>query len=419
MAATASTWFYVQRILIPQQVAEAATRNEPRGNFSDLYPRWLGARELLLHGRNPYSAEITREIQQGYYGRPVNPGNPGDPKDQQAFAYPAYVVFLLAPTVTLPFETVRIGFRDLLFALALVDVFLWIRILRWKPSPMLKLTLGILALGWLPMVQGIKLQQITLFVMGLIGACVLSLAAGYLSLAGFLLALATIKPQLTFPLVAWLLVWAISDWRARRRFVIGFLGTMLLLLIGAQLVLPGWTGMFVDAVRQYRHYTDGRPLLVSLLGPVLGWTAMALAVSACLAKLWSSRNISIHSPDFGRTVGVVLALTVLVIPTSSLYNQVLMIPAILALSQSESLGSAGQRVGRLAWIIGGCLLVWPWISAIGLCFSYPWLVPNLRARVTVLPFYTSLMLPVFVLGLALLDLWTRPALGLRENAIEE
>src|SRR5579864_8636458 len=74
-----SMWFYVTRILIPYQVADAAARQRPRGNLSDLYPRWLGARELWLNGRNPYSADVTREIQAGYYGRPLDPQRPNDP----------------------------------------------------------------------------------------------------------------------------------------------------------------------------------------------------------------------------------------------------------------------------------------------------------------------------------------------------
>ena len=44
-----SMWFYVQRILVPFQNADAKIHGRPRGNLSDLYPRWLGARELLLH----------------------------------------------------------------------------------------------------------------------------------------------------------------------------------------------------------------------------------------------------------------------------------------------------------------------------------------------------------------------------------
>src|ERR1051326_5448171 len=110
----AAMWFWVQDVAIAHQQADAAALGIPRGNLSDLYPRWLGARELLLRGRNPYSAEITREIQQGYYGRALDPARAEDPKDQQGFAYPAYVVFLLAPASGLPFEEVQIAFRWLL-----------------------------------------------------------------------------------------------------------------------------------------------------------------------------------------------------------------------------------------------------------------------------------------------------------------
>src|SRR5205814_9472226 len=64
----ASMLWYVQNLLIPYQRADAAAHGRPRGNLSDLYPRWLGAREFLLHHRNPYSPEVTREIETGYYG---------------------------------------------------------------------------------------------------------------------------------------------------------------------------------------------------------------------------------------------------------------------------------------------------------------------------------------------------------------
>ena len=78
----AGMWTYVNRVLIPYQISDAATRGRPRGNLSDLYPRWVGAKELLLHGRDPYSAEVTCEIQAGYYGRPLDPSRPNDPRDR-------------------------------------------------------------------------------------------------------------------------------------------------------------------------------------------------------------------------------------------------------------------------------------------------------------------------------------------------
>ena len=128
----AGGWLYWQRVLIPHQIADGAAHNRPRGNFSDLYPQWIGTRDLLLHGRDPYSPEVTREIQEGYYGRALDPNKPGDPKDQQAFAYPVYVVFYLAPTIHLSFVAVRIGFFWGLLGLTLVTVWLWLGVLRYS-----------------------------------------------------------------------------------------------------------------------------------------------------------------------------------------------------------------------------------------------------------------------------------------------
>ena len=223
----ACMWFYVQHVLIPHQKADATLHGTPRGNLSDLYPRWLGARELLLHHRDPYSPELTREIQIGYYGRALDPSRPEDPTDQQAFAYPVYVVFLFAPTVDLPFPVVQSGFRWLLIFLTVASVVLWLYILRWRPSNATTISFVALTLGSFPVLQAIKLQQLSLLVAGLIAGCVALLAGGGFLLAGVLLALATIKPQLVLLVAAWLLLWAISGWSQRRNFVWGFVVTQI------------------------------------------------------------------------------------------------------------------------------------------------------------------------------------------------
>jgi Glycosyltransferase family 87 len=419
VVASTSMWFYTNRILRAQQIADAVAHSRPRGNLSDLYPRWLGARELLLHRRNPYSAEITREIQQGYYGRALDLTRADDPKDEQGFAYPAYVAFLLAPTVNLPFDVVQQGFRRMLVVLAAVSVLLWLRVLRWKPSLGTVLVLIVLMLGWLPMVQGIKLQQLSLLVAGLLAACGACLAGGWLLLAGGLLALATIKPQLTWPLVLWLLVWAGSEWRSRRRFVFGFGLVMLLLLGGAQLLLPGWLRMFAEAIGQYHRYTHNQSVLVWLFGTIAGRILEAVSVLVCALCLWRQRGEPAGSAAFGRAFALVLALTVLIVPMFAPYNQVLLAPAIFALLRSEGSGELILPAVRLSRAVGAVLLVWPWIATIGLSLAYLWLTPELRQRVWPMPFYSNFMVPVFVFGLAVLDTWMRDAPGLRERATAE
>jgi len=423
LVASASTWVYIERILKPHQVADALAHDRPRGNLSDLYPRWLGARELLQHRRNPYSADITREIQQGYYGRPLDPARPGDPKDEQAFAYPAYVTLLLAPVTGLPFEAVQTGFRWLLVAVAAVSVWLWLRVLHWKFSFGGRMVLVVLMLGWLPMVQGIKLQQLSLLVAGLLAACGACLAGGWLFCAGGLLALATIKPQLVWPLVLWLLVWTAADWRSRRRLLLGFGIVMFLLLAGAEFLLPGWLPMFVEAIGHYHRYTQNQSVLVVLFGPIFGRIAEAASVLACALGVWRVRAEPAASTAFGRAFGLVLALTVVIVPMFAPYNQVLLAPAILALVWSECTPGAILPAVRLAHIAVGLLLVWPWIATIVLAAASPWLTAELRQRLWPMPFYSNFMTPVLIFGLALLHTWESPCEpmpgNLREGVAQE
>lgn len=233
--ASASMWFYVDMILVGHQVADAAANRRPRGNLSDLYPRWLGARELLLHHRNPYGTDVTLEIQKGYYGRALDPARPNDPKDQQGFAYPVYIAFLLAPLLPLPFHDVQMVFHWLLVGLTAASVWLWLRVLRLRWPPAMLAIAVLLTLGSIPAVQGIKLQQLSLLVAALLAASAACVANDFLFCGGALLALATIKPQLALIPLAWMLLWTFTDWSKRRRFAVGFALIMAALLAGQKL----------------------------------------------------------------------------------------------------------------------------------------------------------------------------------------
>src|SRR5246127_2885168 len=219
-------WIWVQRIAIPHQQSESVVKGIPRGNLSDLYPRWLGARELLMHGRDPYGSDITREIQAGYYGRAIDPGRPNDPKDQQAFAYPLYIVFVLAPTVGLPFLVVQRIFLWLLVLLTAVSVPLWLRALGWRLPAAWQLVWIVLVTGCFPAIQGFKLQQLTLLVAALIAASMYCITRRALVWSGVLLALASIKPQLVVLVIAWLCLWLVGNWKERRRLLWSFAAAM-------------------------------------------------------------------------------------------------------------------------------------------------------------------------------------------------
>lgn len=394
-----SMWFYVQHVLIGYQQADAALHGIPRGNLSDLYPRWLGARELLLHHRDPYSHEVTREIQAGYYGRPLDPALPNDPKDEQGFAYPLYVVFLLAPSVNLPFSAVQAGFRWFLIVLTMATVPLWQRTLRWCTSLTTTAMLVLLVLGSFPALQGIKLQQLTLLVSGLMAVSAPLLVENHLALAGVLLAVATIKPQLVWPLAAWLLLWTFSDWRHRKNCLLGFGSTMAVLLAASEYALPGWIGRFKQAVVAYRQYTGGaESVLDVLLTPVIGRAVALLVVLGLAVLCWRLRRVPSDSPAFRFMLGLVLAVTVMILPKAAPYNQVLLIPGILLVAQYWQVFWQ-NRLTRLVFLISGLLVFWPWIAAVALTIASVFLPPQLVQKAWALPIYTSLAIPVAIVAL--------------------
>jgi len=414
LLSAASMWFYVQWVLVPYQKADAAAHGRPRGNLSDLYPRWLGTRELLLHHRDPYSSEVTREIQSGYYGRPLDPRRMDDPrfnepKDQQGFAYPLHVIFLLAPTIGLPFPVVQAGFRWLLVILTLASVLLWLRVLRWRPSAATTAIIILLTLGSYAVVQGIKLQQLTLVVSALLAGCGAALVAGHFSLAGFLLALATIKPQLALPLAGWLTLWAASDWRRRQSFIWSFALSMAIFLGASEYILPGWMREFRDAVAAYRQYTGGAGSLLDVLTtPWLGKILAAVAVLAVVVMGWKVRRASHDSEAFSTMLALVLAVTLVIVPSFAPYNQVLLLPAVFLITISwKDLWSRGSLT-RVACGLGLLVVGWPWLASCGLMLASRFVSPSSLQKAWTVPLYTSLGIPLVVLGL--LSLCTRDRL---------
>jgi hypothetical protein len=419
--AAASMWFYVDRILVGHQMVDAAEHGRPRGNLSDLYPRWLGTRELLLHGRNPYSHEITLETQKGYYGRMLDASRANDPKDQQGFAYPVYVVFILAPLIRLSFHDVQIIFLWLLIGLTAGSVVLWLRALQWR-LPLVPVAVAMmLTLGSVPAVQGIKLQQLSLLVAALLagsGACV---ASGCLFSGGAILALATIKPQLAWPLIAWLLAWGLSDWKARRRLVVGFTVTMAVLLLAGEVILPGWWRMFLQAIRQYHEYTRNESVLDQLFNWIAGrFSGDILAVLSVLIVglvLWTVRKDPASSATFGQALALVLALTVLIVPMYAPYNQVLLLPAILSLARERSALVLASPVTRVLYPATALALCWQWIASQGL--SVAWLIsPAGALKMWKLPFYATFTLPALIFVLALVSA-NHEQLGLRFRKLAE
>ncbi len=397
----AGMWTYANRVLIPYQKSDAAAHDRPRGNLSDLYPRWLGARELLLHGRDPYSPEVTREIQVGFYGRPLDPSRPDDPRDEEGFAYPVYVVFCLAPTIGLPFAIVQKAFYWALLLLTCATTLIWLRVLRRSAPLWIQISLLALTMGSPAVMQGLKLQQMSLLVAGLIAIAIALLVTDRPVAAGILLALASIKPQLVALLLCWLAIWTMADWRRRYRLALSFLATMTILMAASEWYLPHWIPRFWRAIHEYWHYTASASVMDNLFGAPWSWVFELLACVAVMGVCWRERRQAANTDSFAFTVGLVLATTILVVPTCANYNQVLVIPALLVLASERRAIWHRSIANRVLFAITTGLVFWPWISSTalaGLSFVLP---QQTVERAWAVPFWTVIQIPVGVAALML------------------
>ncbi|MGA7402894.1 MAG: glycosyltransferase 87 family protein [Candidatus Sulfotelmatobacter sp.] len=387
-------WRWANTILAPANAAMVLAAGRPVGNNSDLYPRWLGARELLLHGRDPYGPEVTREIQAGFYGRPLDPKNPADPVAQESFVYPIYVIFLIAPTIHLPFGTAAEIFRWLLLFAIACSVPLWMYVVGLRPHWVVQFSIILLAVSSYAAVEEYFQQNLAALVVLFFAAAAAAAVRNWLALSGFLLALATAKPDTTGLVILWFLLWATAKWKERGRLVLSFLGSMAALVVAALAISPHWIGRFLAAVWNYRNYGTDPSIPEALLPRWLAMIATGALAGGFLIVSWRFRQAPAGSESFAWPLAWAAALTLVVIPKLAAYNQLLLIPALLMLVRHGKTSTFLSRaLAKAAFACQG----WQWVTAVALSLgSYVISASRLRS-VALLPLYTLLAMPALVL----------------------
>jgi hypothetical protein len=403
LAGAAAMLYYYFGLFIPRSLAVQAS--EGRGNGyafgDDFYPIWLTTRQWRAEHRDPYSPGITREIQVGLFGRPLDRGNAmREPVEYRQFAYPAFADLMFWPTAALEFPTVRAMLPVVLLVLTAQSLWLWMLVLDWRVQRVWFAAAVILVLSNYPVLEALFALQPGLIVGFLVAAAAWALKRGRLFLAGVLMSFTLIKPQMTLAAIAYLLLWSLAE-RRRAQFWVGF-STMTVLLVAASLwVGPGWIGEWVKVLLGYHRYATP-PLLILLAGNYAGPIAIAglLVLGAWLA--WRHRRASTASGQFWVTLSILLAITsVAILPGQAVYDHGILLPGILLLVRNwRLLGDAG-RLSRGLLIVGAFVLFWPWLAAFGLIAVQGWISAagfNSPA-IFALPIRTAASLPFAVLAL--------------------
>jgi Glycosyltransferase family 87 len=371
---------------------------------ADFFPIWLTSRASLIPHRDPYSPEMTRQIQIGLFGRSLDTSNPSAPSDYRAFAYPVFVDVLFWPLALLPFSTVRLGLAVILPAITALSVVLWLRTLRFRLSPATLGVIVLLTLSNYAVLEGLFAEQIGLLVGFLLAASLAALVDDRLSLSGILLALTLIKPQMTALVVAYLLLWSLDQWRTRWRFVGSFLFTSALLVASSLLVWPGWISQWLHVVFGYRQYSTP-PLVGYLLGSQIGSRLtpflIAMLLASGLALALRRRHASPDSTEFALTFSLLLAITTIaLLPGHAVYDHVVLLPGILLIALSWRIFTRSIPLCRVVLGVTALAFFWQWILAPAVIAARPFVSPQLFASaVLTLPIRTAASIPFGVLAL--------------------
>jgi len=342
----------------------------------------MGSR-ALLHGVDPYTRAFTEQIQRRMFWKVLT-----DPAaDSQAFVYPAHSALLLAPLAALPWQAARFLLTAVLPLLLVAAAWLWadmcgVRRSRW-------FLIALAALSW-PAIWAYRQTQLTVVVLLAIALACYLLSRNRDGLAGAALAVATMKPNLSLLLIAWLLLQ--TALQRRWRFWIG-LGIPAVFLLGlSQFLWPRWVSQWLAAVSQYSGPYKP-PLLMLELGHLMGIVAIGLLGAGILLRLWTAGVTLPGSPAFAYAVAIILAFTTCIIPTSMwlIYNELAVIPAVFLIFSLEQRRNAAHALAMIA--VGVVLGMVPVCAAI-------YAVIGFRVVLGFLPFMTALVVPVVTVALA-------------------
>lgn len=334
------------------------TFTKPYPGLNDFMSRWEGARSYWLEGLNPYGDQASFNIQKRIYGRAVVEG-----EDPGYFAYPFYTVFLVGPLVVLDYAWASAVWMVVLGASLVGALFLLISLFNWRPSPLILTTLVLWSIFAYYPSRGLILGQLGIVVYFLEVITIWALVKNYHGVAGIALALSTIKPQMGYLIVPFLLLWGVRrrHWLFVRAFIVTFSG----LILFSFLLVPSWLIDWLTQVGIYDTYTAlGSPVWIVFnyylqLGNIVT-RSVEFIFYGFLAWVWYTVLWQRKEERWLWAIAMTLTITHLVAPrTATPHYVVFMIPLIFYLrAVSRAYHQKSVYYNLLILII---LFIAPWI----------------------------------------------------------
>jgi hypothetical protein len=309
-------------------------------------PGWAGTRWFLTRGWSPYSTQTTQEIQSMAYGRPAQ-----SDESQGVFLYPLYSTLVFAPFALVgDYITARALWMTVLEIALLGLLWVSISLTRWQPSGWMVAVLLFFSFFWYPGIRPILSGDISILCVLCLTLAFLAIRADHDSLAGILLAFASIEPRVVLLPVLFIMVWAATQ---RRWVLFGSPFLVILLLVATtSLFIPDWIWQNLQQLAGFLKQTFrttpgsvitywlpgvgvqlGRGLTIAMIGMLL-WEWVQAAGKDIRWFLW--------------TVYLTQVGTFLVGIDISLGNQISLLPALILV-----LATWDERWGKLGRFLNG------------------------------------------------------------------
>lgn len=330
---------------------------EPYPGHNDFLTPWEAVRTFVIDGYGPYSEEAGLNIQMIIFGRPAVEG-----ENLGHYSYPFHASFLLWPLVYMPFSWAAAIWMVLLIFLLIVSLFLMLDIYGWKPRPLMLAVLVLWMVLVYPAARGLILGQIGLVIYAVQIFALWALFRNRDLMCGVALAVSTMKPQMAFLIIPFLLLWALKV--RRWRLVAAFCGTFAVLMLVSFVLQPTWVTDWLNRMIGYTSYNIPGPVWVLTnyyLG--LGRTGeygLSLVLVAGMLWAWYTVLVQGHQERFLWVICLTFTVTHLVAPSTATPHFILFaLPLLFYLSM---IVRRSRKQGSLyAILILLATLLLPWI----------------------------------------------------------
>lgn len=264
------------------------SEKNPGGN--DFLVHWVGAQKYVYEGISPYSDTTALAIQTMVYGRAAK----GDEHELRV-AYPLYSLFLFIPfALTKNYFLARALWMTLLEISLILSVVVGVRLVQWRPGKLIMVALITFSIFWYHGLRSLINGNAVILLLLCFTLSIYAIQQKQDELAGILLAFTTIKPQVGFAFILFLLFWAIVN--KRNKIVFWLLGSILLLSVIALFLIPNWPLQFLQEVLRYPGYNPpGTPAqaLSALLpgaGRNFGIAISIVSALVLIVEVWLARR---------------------------------------------------------------------------------------------------------------------------------